>query len=157
MPRKTAPLSSRVPTGSRRDQVPRDSGTAKASSGTATRATGTLSQKIACQLTPSTTAPPTTGPSATPRPETPPQIPIAMARFAAGTDAASRVSESGIMAAAPSPCTARATMRDSELVDSAAAIEAAPKTRSPAIIVRRRPHRSPTVAAVSMTAAKVSV
>ena len=39
------------------------------SSGAATTPTGTLSQKIACQLTPSTTAPPMTGPSATPRPD----------------------------------------------------------------------------------------
>ena len=52
-----------------------------AAAGARRRATGTLSQKIACQLTPSTTAPPMTGPSATPRPETPPQMPIAAARI----------------------------------------------------------------------------
>ena len=95
---------------------PCDSGSAQSSSGTATTATGTLSQKIACQRMPSTTAPPMTGPSATPRPETPPQMPIAIARRAAGTAAASRVRDSGMIAAAPTPWTARAAISGSALV-----------------------------------------
>ncbi len=119
-----------VPTRSSRCQVPFDSGTANSSSGSATRATGTLSQKMACQLTPSTTAPPTTGPSATPRPETPPQMPIAAARIFSGTAEASRVSDSGMIAAAPRPWTARAAISASEEVLSAEAIEARVKTVS---------------------------
>src|SRR3546814_7270483 len=61
-------------------------------------ATGTLIQKIPCHENPSTTAPPTTGPIAIPRPETPPHTPIAMARLASGTAATRRVSESGMIA-----------------------------------------------------------
>ncbi len=98
-----------------------------------------------------------TGPRATPRPETPPQIPIAAARIRGGTAAASRVSESGMIAAAPRPWTARAAISASELVLSAEAIEASVKTVMPASIIRRRPSRSPSVAAVSMKVAKLSV
>ncbi len=138
-------------------QVPRDSGTDLISSGTATRATGTLSQKMACQLTPSTTAPPMTGPSATPRPETPPQMPIAAARMAGGTAAANSVSDSGMIAAAPSPWKARATMRASDDVLSAEPIDAAVNSAMPASMTRRRPNRSPNVAAGSMNVANASV
>ena len=127
------------------------------SSGAATSATGTLSQKIACQLTPSTTAPPITGPSATPSPETPPQIPMASGRIAAGTAAASRVSESGMTAAAPRPWTARAAISAPGLLLSADAMEATVNSVSPPSITRRRPHRSPSVAAGSMKVAKASV
>jgi hypothetical protein len=137
--------------------VPRDSEIATSSSGTATTATGTFSQKIACQLTPSTTAPPMTGPSATPRPLTPPQMPIAAARIAGGTADASRVRESGMIAAAPRPWTARAAIRASEEVLSAEAIDARVKTAMPTSIIRRRPSRSPSVAAGSMKVAKVRV
>ena len=49
--------------------------------GRATRPIGTLSQKIQCHEMPSTTAPPTSGPSATPRPEMPDQAPIARPRL----------------------------------------------------------------------------
>ena len=48
---------------------------------TASTPIGTFSQKIHCQSRPSTTAPPTTGPTATPRPLMPPQIPIAALRM----------------------------------------------------------------------------
>ena len=120
-------------------------------------ATGTLSQKIACQLTPSTTAPPTTGPSATPRPDTPPQIPIAIGRSLVGTAAASRVSDSGMMAAAPRPWNARAVIRAPLVVLSAEPMEAAVKSTTPASIIRRRPRRSPSVAAGSMNVANASV
>ena len=50
--------------------------------GRAMMPTGTLSQKIACQFQPSTTAPPISGPTATPRPAMPPQMPIASGRSA---------------------------------------------------------------------------
>ena len=126
-------------------------------SGTATSATGTLSQKIACQLRPSTTAPPITGPSATPRPDTPPQMPIAIARRAGGTAPASRVSDSGMIAAAPRPCSARAAISAPALSLSAEPIEAAVNRVTPSSIIRRRPTRSPSVAAGSMKVANASV
>ena len=136
---------------------PKDSDTANHSSGPATRATGTFSQKMACQLTPSTTAPPITGPRATPRPETPPQMPIATGRMATGTAAASRVRDSGMTAAAPRPWTARAAISAPEDRLSAEAIDAAVKSASPPSMTRRRPQRSPSVAAGSMKVAKASV
>ena len=64
---------------------------------------GTLSQKIQCHEMPSTTAPPTSGPSATPRPEMPDHAPIASPRFSAGKASASSVSVSGVTIAAPTP------------------------------------------------------
>ena len=84
-------------------------------------------------------------------------MPMAAARLLSGTAEASRVSESGMIAAAPSPWTARAAISASEVVLSAEAIEARVKTVSPAIITRRRPSRSPSVAAGSMKVAKASV
>ena len=61
------------------------------------------------------------------------------------------------IAAAPKPWTARAAIRAPEESDSADAIEAAVKTTMPAIITRRRPIRSPSVAAGSMKVANASV
>ena len=71
-----------------------------------------------------------------------------------GTAAASRVSDSGMIAAAPAPWTARAAMSTSALVASADAIEASANTAMPATNTRRRPHRSPSVAAAIMSVAK---
>ena len=84
-------------------------------------------------------------------------MPIAAARIFSGTADASRVNESGMIAAAPSPCTARAVISASLLVLSALAMLARVKTVRPAIITRRRPHRSPSVAAGSMNVANASV
>ena len=132
-----------------------DSATASSSSGTATSATGTLSQKIACQLTPSTTAPPMTGPSATPRPETPPQMPIAAARIAGGHGGGEqgqrqRHDRGGAEALDRAG-------RDQRLGGGAQrARRSRPAVNSamPASIIRRRPSRSPSVAAGSMKVAK---
>ena len=66
-------------------------------------ATGMLIQKIACQFQPSMTAPPTSGPTATPRPEIPPQMPIASGRRAGATPPAMRASDSGSTPAPPKP------------------------------------------------------
>jgi hypothetical protein len=84
-------------------------------------------------------------------------MPIAAARLPAGTAEASRLSDSGMIAAAPRPCTARAAISASALVLSAAAIEASVKSTTPPSITRRRPSRSPSVAAGSMNVAKVRV
>ena len=62
-----------------------------------------------------------------------------------------------MIAAAPRPWTARAAISASEEVLSAEAIEASVKTVMPASIIRRRPSRSPSVAAGSMNVANASV
>ena len=62
-----------------------------------------------------------------------------------------------MIAAAPRPWTARAAISASEVVLSAEAIEARVKTVRPAIITRRRPSRSPSVAAGSMKLANARV
>ena len=94
---------------------------------------GTLSQKIASQLQPSTTAPPISGPSATPRPETPPQMPMASGRSLSLTEPTSRVSDSGMSAAEPTPWTARAAMSCTGSVLTAAAADARVKMARPAM------------------------
>ena len=119
--------------------------------------TGTLIQKIACQFQPSTTAPPMSGPAATPRPATPPQMPIARARSRTGTEPAISVSESGMSAAPPMPCTARAAMSWPGFVLRPAKAEATVKTRMPAANTVRRPKRSPRATAIRMKVAKLSV
>ena len=121
-------------------------------------ATGTLSQKIACQLTPSTTAPPMTGPSATPRPETPPQMPIAAARIAGGhrrgeQGQRQRHDRGGAEALDRAGRDQRLRRRCSAPRRSRRAV----KSVMPASITRRRPSRSPSVAAGSMKVANASV
>jgi hypothetical protein len=76
--------ASRSPTRSSPDRGPKLSFSRARLSGISASPIGTLSQKIQCQLMPSTTAPPTTGPAATARPAMPPQSPIAAPRFSAG-------------------------------------------------------------------------
>ena len=118
---------------------------------------GTLSQKIHCQASPSTTAPPTTGPKATASPPMPPQAPSASPRFSGGTAALRMVRVSGITIAPPRPCTARATLSSSTLGASAAPTDATVKMPTPIANIRRRPKRSPSAAPVSSSTAKVSV
>ena len=74
-----------------------------------------------------------------------------------GTAAASRVSDSGMTAAAPRPWTARAVISAPEERLRAEAIDATVKRVRPPSITRRRPQRSPSVAAGSMNVAKASV
>jgi hypothetical protein len=145
------------PSGSSRRAPPRDSPSTKAARATATMPTGTFSQKIQCQSRPCTTAPPTTGPTATPSPLMPPQMPTAAVRRFSGTAWASRVRASGVTAAPPRPCTARAAVSCHDSVASPAAAEASVKTTRPIRNIRRRPIRSPIADAVSRNAANGSV
>ena len=119
--------------------------------------TGTLIQKMACQAQPSITAPPMSGPVATPRPATPPQMPIASGRRASGTEPASRVSESGMIAAAPNPCSARAVMSWPGSVARAANAELSVKTTMPMRNSVRRPNRSPRATAMRIVLANARV
>jgi hypothetical protein len=116
-----------------------------------------LIQKIHDQEKPSTTAPPTTGPSATPRPLMPDQAPIARPRRPTGSASASSVRLSGATTAAPAPWTARAAMSAAVLGATAASAEATVKSPRPATNTRRRPKRSPSAAAGSSRTANDSV
>ncbi len=118
---------------------------------------GTFSQKIHCQDAPSTTAPPTSGPMAMARPPTAPQAPRARPRRCGVTAADSSVRVSGITMAAPTPCTARAATSAPMPGASAAAADPAVNRVRPATNIRRRPYRSPSVAPVSSSTAKVRV
>ena len=75
----------------------------RAANGITTRPTGTLIQKIQCQLSVVMTAPPTSGPSATAIPPIADQTPSARPRRSSGNASASRVSVSGVAIAAPEP------------------------------------------------------
>ena len=89
---------------------PRLSVSRRAASAAVASPTGTFSQKIHCQDAPCTIAPPTTGPAATPRPVTPPQMPMAVPRCSTGNASLIRVRVSGTRRAPPAPCTTRAAI-----------------------------------------------
>jgi hypothetical protein len=125
-------------------------------SGTASTPIGTLIQKIHCQANPSVTAPPTIGPPRTARPVRLLNTPIAQPRRSGGKAAPSRLIDSGITTAAPTPCKARAPISHGTVGASAQAIEATVNRASPPAKVRLRPQRSPRAAALSMSTAKVS-
>ena len=114
---------------------------------------GTLSQKIHCQLMPSTTAPPMTGPRPTATPPMAPHAPSATPRFSGLTAALRMVSVSGVTMAPPTPCTARAAMSVWMSGASAARAEAPVKMARPITNSRRRPKRSPRAAPVSSSTA----
>ena len=78
------------------------------------------------------TAPPTSGPPATASPLIPPKIPTTAPRRSAGNAAARIVRASGVTAAAPSPCTARAAISRLALGATAHAAEASVNIASPA-------------------------
>ena len=120
-------------------------------------ATGTLIQKIACQFQPSMTAPPMSGPTATPRPEMPPQRPMASGRRAGATPPAMSASDSGMTPAPPNPWRARAAMSCVGSVLSAASTEPMPKTAMPMTKTVRRPNRSPSAEAMRIVLANASV
>ena len=103
----------RAPAGRAGQRGPYVSVSCRSASGISSSPIGTFSQKIHCQLMPSTTAPPTSGPNATARPEMPPQAPSASPRCSGGTAALRIVSVSGITIAPPRPCTARAALSSS--------------------------------------------
>ena len=96
------------PGGSRRlDLVgSRDSRTTSRVRVSPTAPTGTLMKKMLCQLTCSTSKPPSTGPTATASPDMAAQIPIAAPRSRPWKVAVMMESEPGRSMAAPRPCSA---------------------------------------------------
>jgi len=101
--------------------------------------TGTLMKKIQFQLMCCVMRPPASGPIASASAETPAQIPIAWPRCRGGNVATMIESVAGFMSAAPSPCTARAPIRNPALGARPHAREDSEKTTSPTTKMRRRP------------------
>jgi len=79
-------------------------------------------------------------------------MPMMAPRRSAGKAEVRIVRLSGVMTAAPSPCTARAVISSPTSGASAQAADAAVNTARPAVYTRRRPSRSPSAAAVMMPA-----
>ena len=101
-------------------------------------------------------APPISGPTATAAPIVPPKIPNAVPRSRGGNAPAIRASEHANMHAAPVPCTARARLSMSGVVDRPQTSDAALNTASPRTNTSRRPTRSASEPNVSRNAASVS-
>ena len=118
---------------------------------------GTLTQKMNCQLRPSTIAPPTSGPSAMARPAMAPHAPSARPRRSAGTASDRIVRVSGVTIAAPKPWRARAMTSRSPVGASAANADAPVNSATPMMNIRLRPNRSPRAAPVSRRTANVRV
>jgi hypothetical protein len=150
-----AAVTSAIPVRSSGATGPRDSASRTRHSAIATSPIGTLTQKIQCQSIPWVIAPPITGPAAIARPPIAPQRPTTAPRRSAGNAAVSKVSDSGMIAAAPMPWTARAASSKPTVGASAHPAEAALNTASPAMNIWRRPSRSPRAAAVMIPAAYV--
>ena len=142
MPRTPRPARS-TPGMSSRTRAPNALGRTQSTNGIARMPTGTLIQKIDCQLRPSTMAPPSSGPTATPSPASPPQMPIASGRRLDSTAPESSESDSGMMPAPPMPWIARATISCPGSVLRAANTDATVKIAMPAMKIVRRPSRSP--------------
>ncbi len=100
--------------------------------------------------------PPTTGPIATAAPVTAPNTPKAVPRSRPWKAWAKSASEVENIIAPPTPCTARARLSISGVVDKPQMAEEAVNTISPSTNTRRRPIRSATDPAVSRKAASVS-
>src|SRR6516165_7672218 len=109
--------------------------------------TGTFTQNTQCQLSPWVTPPPTSGPAATAKPAMEPHIPITRPRRSGPKAVVRIVRLRGVTIAAPSPCMARAAMRSVVLGARAQAAEARLNIARPATYSRRRPKRSPMLAA----------
>ncbi len=118
--------------------------------------TGTLMKNTDCQLTCSTSRPPTIGPPAVEAPMTMPQIPMAMLSFSAGKDARSSPRAAGISSAPKMPWSTRKVMTSETSLDSPMAPEASAKPTTPMRNVCRWPKRSPSLPAVISETASAS-
>jgi hypothetical protein len=115
------------------------SGILDSTSGIAASPIGTLIQKIHCQSSPFTTAPPRSGPLATATPVMALKIPIAAPRLSVGNATLSSARPSGMISADPAPCTARAAISQPTLGASAPAADAAANSPTPTAYSLRRP------------------
>ena len=92
---------------------------------------GTLTMKIHCQPSPSTSTPPASGPTSVATPAVAPHTLSATPRRSAGKIRVIVDSVCGVSSAAPTPCTTRAAMSISMLPDSPHHSDAAVKTANP--------------------------
>ncbi len=122
----------------------------------ATTPTGTLTKKTDCQLTCSTSRPPTIGPPAVEAPMTMPQMPMAMFSFSAGKVARSRPRAAGISRAPKRPWRTRKAITAPMECERPIAPEAAAKPAMPMRKVCRWPKRSPSLPAVIRATASAS-
>ena len=98
-----------------------------------------MTRKIACQPSAEISTPPSDGPSAVPIADTVPSRPIALPVRSFGTVSPTNAIVSAIMAAAPSPCSARAATSAPSVGAAPHSAEAAVNTAMPASSIRRRP------------------
>ena len=115
------------------------SGTYLAVMSSTAMASGTFIRKAARHETFSTRNPPRTGPRAVVTPESPDHVPMAFPRSSSLNEALIIAREPGTSIAPPTPCTARATISISGLVESPHHTEASVKTITPKEKMRRRP------------------
>ena len=102
-------------------------------------ASGTFMRKAARQETFSTRKPPRMGPRAVVTPESPAQVPMALPRSSPSKEELMMAREPGTSIAPPTPCTARATISMSGLVESPHHTEASVKMAMPRVKMRLRP------------------
>lgn len=108
-----------------------------------------MTRNAACQPRHCTSSPPTIGPSAIPAPITAVQTPKASARSRGSVNTTRRIDRvEGMIAAPPTPSSARAAMTSHGAVATVASSDAAANTANPTISSRLRPQRSPSAPAV---------
>ena len=95
------------------------------------RPSGTLIQKIHCQVNLATIRPPRAGPTISASPPIPLQIPKAFPRFATGTAAVKIAIDIGVMTEAPIPAMTRATINNGIRLANAQNTEPSVKTKMP--------------------------
>ena len=104
---------------------------------------GTLMRKIVRHPSPAISTPPSEGPSVVPIADIVPSSPIALPVFSFGTVSPTMATVSAIMIAAPSPCAARAAMRNQSVGAAPHSSDATVKIPMPPRSSRRRPTMSP--------------
>jgi hypothetical protein len=134
-----------------------DSGTCRRVAQAATAATGMLIKKIGRQLPACSSHPPANGAIAAETPLNPAHVPIAWVRSAGAKLASMMARLAGVISAPPMPCTARAAISQPMPGAAAHSTDAKVNQPSPARNTRRRPQRSPSEPASSISEARVSV
>ena len=120
-----------------------DSGTCRAATTTTKAASGRLMRKIHRHEAASTSQPPRNGPIADAVPLSPDHAPMARER-SSGRKLASRMARlPGVSSAPPTPCTTRASTRNTAVGATAHSSEPMANTTMPSWKMRLRPKRSP--------------
>ncbi|GAA4982953.1 hypothetical protein GCM10025734_04570 [Kitasatospora paranensis] len=118
----------------------------------------TSTAKTARQLASATSAPPSRGPAAIPRPPAAAHLPTSHCRVcSSGAEAVARTSALGSRGAEPAPRASRGTLSTSMEPAAAQIVEEAVKTSRPATKARFAPRVSVIAPAPSITAAKERV